>query len=552
MKEIGKLPDVGTVKNESDITTGTRIVINLKKTATLEIALSRLFKFTPMQTSYSIKNMVLVDAKVGNETRVRPKNLNLKELLVQFINHRQVIVVRRTQFELKKAKERAHILEGRKIVVDNLDEVIKTIRASNTAADAQSTLIQMFTLSEIQVKDILALPLRSLTRFDREKIIEEYEVILKAIQTFQEILGSENRISEIIISEIDEILKKYGDSRRTEILLDDSEGFQDWTDKTEEDFIAKEDIVITLTSNGYIKSISTDVYNAQHRGGKGIKSMEITKDDFLQELVVASTHDTVLFLTVQGRVYRVRGYQIPMSKQRVTKGVNIVNLLKMEKEDRIVTIIPIKDFEKDQYLILATKNGIIKKSPLGDYEKIRTTGIIAQKLREGDRIVGAKITDGLKEIILATRKGKAIRFKESDVRVVGRSSIGVMGIRLNKDDYVVDLSIVDENKTLLTVCENGFGKRSKFDKYRITRRNGKGIINIKATERNGEVIAVKSVLDEDNLLMVANDGKIIQITIKDIRTIGRATSGVTLMRLEKDSGVKISSIAIISNQGSEE
>ncbi|MHA2113333.1 MAG: DNA gyrase subunit A, partial [Candidatus Hodarchaeales archaeon] len=552
MKEIGKLPDVGTVKNESDITTGTRIVINLKKTATLEIALNRLFKFTPMQTSYSIKNMVLVDAKVGNETRVRPKNLNLKDLLVQFINHRQEIVVRRTQFELKKAKERAHILEGRKIVVDNLDEVIKTIRSSNTAADAQSTLIQMFSLSEIQAKDILALPLRSLTRFDRDKIIEEYDEIVKAIQTFQEILGSEKRISEIIVSEIDEILKKYGDSRRTEILLDDSEGFQDWTDKTEEDFIAKEDIVITLTSNGYIKSISTDVYNAQHRGGKGIKSMEITKDDFLQELVVASTHDTVLFLTIQGRVYRVRGYQIPMSKQRVTKGVNIVNLLKMEKEDRIVTIIPIKNFENDQYLLLATKNGLIKKSPLTDYENIRTTGIIAQKLREGDRIVGAKITDGLKEIILATRKGKAIRFKESDVRVVGRSSIGVMGIRLNKDDYVVDLSIVDENKTLLTVCENGFGKRSKFDKYRITRRNGKGIINIKATERNGEVIAVKSVQDEDNLLMVANDGKIIQITIKDIRTIGRATSGVTLMRLEKGSGVKISSIAIISNQGSDE
>jgi len=546
MKEIGKLPDIGSVKNESDITTGTRIVINLKKTATLEIALNRLFKFTPMQTSYSIKNMVLVDAKVGNETRVRPKNLNLKDLLKQFIDHRQEIVVRRTQFELKKAKQRAHILEGRKIVVDNLDEVIKTIRNSNTAADAQKALIQIFSLSEIQAKDILALPLRSLTRFDRDKIIEEYNEILKAITNFQEILGSEKRISEIIIAEIDEIIKKYGDSRRTEILLDDSEGFQDWTGKTEEDFIAEEDIVITLTSNGYIKSISTDVYNAQHRGGKGIKSMDITRDDFLQELVVASTHDTVLFLTVQGRVYRVRGYQIPMSKQRVTKGVNIVNLLKMEKEDKIVTIIPVKAFEKDQYLLLATKNGLIKKTPLKDYGNIRTTGIIAQKLREGDLIIGAKITDGSNEVIIATRKGKAIRFKESDVRVVGRSSIGVMGIRLNKGDYVVDLSIVDEKKTLLTVCENGYGKRSKFDKYRITRRNGKGIINIKATERNGEVIAVKSVRDEDNLLMVANDGKLIQITIKDIRTIGRATSGVTLMRLEKESGVKLSSVAIIS------
>jgi DNA gyrase subunit A len=546
MKEIGKLPDIGSVKNESDITTGTRIVINLKKTATLEIALNRLFKYTPMQTSYSIKNMVLVDAKVGNETRVRPKNLNLKDLIEQFIDHRQEIVVRRTQFELKKATERAHILEGRKIVVDNLDEVIKTIRNSNTAADAQVALIQTFSLSEIQAKDILALPLRSLTRFDRDKIVEEYKEIMKAIQNFQEILGSETRISEIIVSEIDEIIKKYGDSRRTEILLDDSEGFQDWTGKTEEDFIAKEDIVITLTSNGYIKSISTDVYNAQHRGGKGIKSMDITRDDFLQELVVASTHDTVLFLTVQGRVYRVRGYQIPMSKQRVTKGVNIVNLLKMEKDDKIVTIIPVKAFESNKYLLLATKNGLIKKSPLKDYGNIRTTGIIAQKLREGDLIIGSKITDGSNEIILATRKGKAIRFKESDVRVVGRSSIGVMGIRLNKGDYVVDLSIVDQNKTLLTVCENGYGKRSKFDKYRITRRNGKGIINIKATERNGEVIAVKSVQDEDNLLMVANDGKLIQITIKDIRTIGRATSGVTLMRLERESGVKISSVAIIS------
>ncbi|MCK4848105.1 MAG: DNA gyrase subunit A, partial [Candidatus Heimdallarchaeota archaeon] len=533
--------------NESDITTGTRIVINLKKTANLDIALNRLFKYTPMQTSYSIKNMVLVDAKVGNQTRVRPKNLNLKELIVQFIDHRQEIVVRRTQFELKKAKERAHILEGRKIVVDNLDEVIKTIRNSNTAADAQNALVQAFSLSEIQVKDILALPLRSLTRFDRNKIVDEYKEILKAIQNFQEILGSDKRISEIIVSEINEILKKYGDSRRTEILLDDSEGFQDWTDKTEEDFIAKEDIVITLTSNGYIKSISTDVYNAQHRGGKGIKSMEITKDDFLQELVVASTHDTVLFLTIQGRVYRVRGYQIPMSKQRVTKGVNIVNLLKMEKEDKIVTIIPIKAFEDDQHLVLATRNGLIKKSPLKDYQNIRKTGIIAQKLREGDRIIGAKITNGLSEIILATKKGKAIRFKESDVRVVGRSSIGVMGIRLNKGDSVVDLSIVDENKTLLTICENGYGKRSNFDKYRITRRNGKGIINIKATERNGDVIAVKSVHDEDHLLMVANDGKLIQIAIKDIRAIGRATAGVTLMRLERDSGVKLSSVAIISN-----
>ena len=546
MKEAGKFPEIGSVKNESNIIRGTRIVINLKQSANVEVVLNRLFKFTPMQISYSIRNMVLVDAKVGDEVKIRPKNLNLKELLTQFIDHRHEIVVRRTEFDLNKARERAHILEGRKIVVENLDEVIKLIRGSSNGAEAQTSLISTFSLSEIQAKDILALPLRSLTRFDRDKLLQEYKETLAAIKDYEDILGSEQRIMEIIVNEIDGIKSKYGDPRRTSIVLDDSDSYENWTDKTEEDFITKEDIVITLTSNGYIKSISTDMYNSQHRGGKGIKSMDIGKDDFLQEMIVASTHDTILFFTVQGTVYRYRGFQIPMSKQRVTKGVNIVNLLKMDRTDKIVAVIRVKEFTPDHYLVLATKNGLIKKSSLSDYEKIRSTGIIAQKLRETDRIIGAKVTDGTKGIILATKKGKAIRFKESDVRVVGRSSLGVMGIRLNAEDSVVDLAIVDENMTLLTICENGYGKRSKFDKYRITRRNGKGVINIKATERNGDVIAVKSVNEKDLLLMVANDGKLIQIQLEDIRTIGRATSGVTLMRLEKETGVKISSVAIIS------
>ncbi len=546
MKEAGKFPEIGSVKNESNIIRGTRIVINLKQSANLEVVLNRLYKFTPMQTSYSIKNMVLVDAKVGDEVKIRPKNLNLKDLLTQFIDHRHEIVVRRTEFDLKKARERAHILEGRKIVVENLDEVIKIIRGSSNGSEAQSALISNFPLSEIQAKDILALPLRSLTRFDRDKILQEYKEILEAIKDYEDILGSEQRIIGIIISEIDEIKSKYGDPRRTRIVLDDSDSYENWTDKTEEDFITKEDIVITLTSNGYIKSISTDVYNSQHRGGKGIKSMEIGRDDFLQEMIVASTHDTILFFTVQGRVYRVRGFEIPISKQRVTKGLNIVNLLRMDRTDKIVSVIRVRDFNPDHFLVLATKNGLIKKSSLTDYENIRTTGIIAQKLRDDDMIIGAKITDGTKGIILATKKGKAIRFKESDVRVVGRSSLGVMGIRLNSDDSVVDLAIVDEKMTLLTVCENGYGKRSTFDKYRITRRNGKGVINIKVTQRNGDVIAVKSVTEEHLLLMVANDGKLIQMQMKDIRVIGRATSGVTLMRLERDSGVKISSVALIA------
>jgi DNA gyrase subunit A len=547
MKESGKLPDIGIVKNESNIIRGTRIVINLKKSANLDIVLNKLFKYTPMQISFSIKNMALVDARVGNEIRFRPKNLNLKELLTQFIGHRHDIVVRRTEFNLRKAMERAHILEGRKIVVENLDEIIKIIRASETATEAQSSLISNFSLSEIQAKDILSLPLRSLTRFDRQKIIKEYQDILQAIKEYQSILESEDRIIGIISEEIKEIIDKYGDARRTEILQDDSEGFQDWTGKTEEDFVTKEEMVITLTQQGYIKSIPAETYSAQHRGGVGVKSMEIGKDDFLKEMIIASTHDTILFLTIKGKVFKVRGYQIKKSKQRVTKGINIVNLIRMDQNDKIQAMIPVSNFNDKYYLVLATRKGLIKKTSLSDYANIRSTGIIAIQLREQDKIVGVKVTDGNKEIMLATLNGKAIKFNEKEVRSVGRSSIGVLGMRLRPNDFVVDMAIVDESKTLLTVCEMGYGKRTKFNQYRRTRRNGKGVINIK-TERNGNVIAVKSVAETDYLLIVASDGKLIQIPIKSIRTIGRSTSGVTLMRLEKTKGVKISSVAILSEE----
>ncbi len=546
MKDSGKLPEIGNIKNESNLIHGTRIVINLKKAANLDIVLNRLFKYTPMQISYSIKNMALVDARVGNETRFRPKNLNLKELITQFIDHRLEIVVRRSEFELRKAQERAHILEGRKIVVENLDEILSVIRSSETGAEAQKTLMNQYSLSEIQAKDILSLPLRSLTRFDRQKIIKEHEEILKAIQNYQEILKSEDRIFDIITEELEEIKRKYGDERRTEILRDDSEGFQDWNGKTEEDFIPKEDVVITITQNGYIKSISAEAYTAQHRGGKGIKSMEIGKDDFLKEMIVASSHDSILFFTVKGRVFKVRAYQVPLSKQRVTKGINIVNLIRMEKDDEIETMIPVSEFDANYFLVLATKSGLVKKTPLGDYANIRSTGIIAIQLRDQDMIVGVKVTDGTKDMMLATQKGKAIRFFEAEVRAVGRSSIGVLGIQLRPQDIVVDMAIVDEKKTLLTVCENGYGKRTEFNRYRITRRNGKGVINIKTRERNGDVIAVKSVANADYLMLVASDGKLIQTPIKDIRTIGRSTSGVTLMRLDKSKGVKLTSVAILS------
>ncbi|WP_455141626.1 DNA gyrase subunit A [Candidatus Hodarchaeum mangrovi] len=548
MKESGKLPEIGSVKNESNIIRGTRIIINLKKSANLDIVLNRLFKYTPMQNSYTIRNMVLIDVPVGDEIRLRPKLLNLKQLISHFIKHRHEIILKRTQYELRKAEERRHILEGRRIVVENLDEVIAIIRKSETAADAQILLMDQFSFSEIQVKDILSLPLRSLTRFDRQKIIEEYNKILHSIDDYKDILAKERRQFEIMVDELEEIKKKFGDKRRTEIVDDSSQGFEDWSGKAEEDFISKEDIVITLTNNLYIKSISAEAYNVQQRGGKGIKSMEIGKDDFLKEMIISSTHDTVLFFTEKGKVYRVKGYEIPRSKQRVTKGVNIVNLLKLDPEDEIEAMIPISDFEEERYLILATQYGMIKKTPLSDYANIRSTGIIAIQLKDSDKIVGVKITDGKKDIILATSNGKAIRFSENEVRAVGRSSIGVRGIQLNTkaNDTVVDLAIVDENKTLLTVCENGYGKKSEFDKYRHTRRNGKGVINIRTTRRNGNVIAVKAVADTDDVLMVASDGKLIQIPITGIRVIGRATSGVTLMKL--DEGITISSVAILSNE----
>jgi DNA gyrase subunit A len=430
-------------------------------------------------------------------------------------------------------------------VVENLDEIIAMIRASESSTHAQEALQAKFSLTEIQAKDVLALPLRSLTRFDRQKILDEHEEVLKKIVEFESILEDHLRIYDIIVSELQEIKKKYGDPRRTEIT---AESF-DWSEKTEEDFITEEDIVITLTNNGYIKSMSAETYKAQHRGGKGIKAMDIAKDDYLKEMIVCSTHDTLLFLTVKGMVFTKRGFQIPMSKQRVTKGVNIANVLKLERDDEIRTIIPVSQFDSENYLIIATKRGIIKKTPLNDYEKVRSTGIIAQRLRENDVIIGAKITDGSRGIILATLKGKAIRFPEEQIRVVKRSSIGVLGIRLNEGDYVVDLALVDPNKTLLTVSENGYGKRSEFKHYRITKRNGKGVINMKTTERNGNVIAVRSVTEGDYLLMVADDGKLIQIQIESIRVIGRATAGVTLMRTGE--GVKISSIAILSSTNSD-
>ncbi|MFW9779925.1 MAG: DNA gyrase subunit A [Candidatus Heimdallarchaeota archaeon] len=543
-KELGKLADVGSVRNESSIINGTKIVITLKRNANLDIVLNRLFKYTPMQTSFSIRNMVLVDELVGETTRYRPKLLNLKGLITEFINHRFQIVERRTQYDLRKARERAHILEGRKIVVANLDEIIALIRASESGPHAQESLKEKFSLSEIQAKDILALPLRSLTRFDQEKIIREYDETLRQIKEYESILENKDRIYEIIVEELKEIKKKHGDPRRTLIR---SESL-DWSEKTEEDFITKEDIVITLTSKGYIKSIPAETYKAQHRGGKGIKAMEIAKDDYLKEMIVCSTHDTLLFLTVKGLVYTKRGFQIPISKQRVTKGVNIANVLKLERDDEIRTIIPVSEFNDGHFLITATKMGIIKKTPLKDYERIRSTGIIAQRLRDNDVIIGAKVTDGSRGIILATLKGKAIRFPEDEIRVVKRSSIGVLGIRLNQGDYVVDLALVHPGKTLLTVTENGYGKRSEFKHYRITKRNGKGVINMKTTKRNGDVIAVRSVAEDDYLLLVANDGKLIQIEISSIRVIGRATAGVTLMRVKREEGVKISSIAILSSE----
>ncbi len=515
-----KIEGISDIRDESD-REGMRIVVELKRDEVSEVILNNLFLHTQMQGTFGVINLSIVDGQ--------PKILNLRELLRQFIRFRKEVVTRRTIFELKKAKERAHILEGLKIAIDNLDEVITLIRKSKGPQEAKDGLIKRFKLSEIQAQAILDMKLQRLTALEREKIVEEYKEILKLIKRLEELLASEKLLMEVVVDELKEIKKQFGDERRTEIIEKTGE-------ITMEDIIAEEDMVVTVTHGGYIKRNPTSLFRIQRRGGKGKTGMTTREEDFVEALFVASTHSYILFFTNKGKVYSLKVYDIPQAGA-AAKGKAIVNILNLTQDEKITAFLPVKEFAEGKFIVMATKYGVIKKTDLQAFSNIRSGGIIALGLDEGDELIATRLTDGSKEIFIGTREGQAIRFNEEQVRDMGRTARGVRAINLAKEDAVVSMEALEEGKTILTVTERGYGKRTEIKEYRSQLRGGMGIINIKVTEKNGMVAGIAQVNTEDELVITTNIGKIIRIAMKDVSVIGRNTQGVKLIGVEKDERV---------------
>ncbi|OGC90483.1 MAG: DNA gyrase subunit A [candidate division Zixibacteria bacterium RBG_16_53_22] len=517
-----KIEGISDLRDESD-RDGMRIVIELKKDAQADIVLNQLFKMTQMQSTFGMIMLALVNGE--------PRVLNLAELLQHFIDHRHEVVLRRTRFELDEAERRAHILEGYKIALDNLDAVIKLIRASKDPAEAKDGLMKRFMLSEIQAQAILDLRLQRLTGMEREKIIEEYEATIKLIAELNEILASRARRMRIIKDELKEMKSKYGDDRRTQIIEEEIN-----EDFSIEDLIAEEDMIVTITHSGYIKRLSTSSYRRQGRGTKGVIGMETKDEDFAEHVFVASTHNYILFFTRRGRCHWLKVHEIPQGG-RLAKGKAIVNLIGIDKDDSVSAFVPVRNFDTDEFIILATKQGQIKKTEIRSFANPRRDGIIAMTLPKDDELIEAGMCDGTADIVLATRKGMAVRFPETKVRDMGRAAYGVRGIDLKAGDYVVGMVVIRRESSLLTVSENGFGKRSEIADYRVTNRGGKGVINIRMSERNGEVVAIMEVVDGDELLLITQRGIVNRLAISSIRTIGRATQGVRLMSLGAEDKV---------------
>jgi len=455
--------------------------------------------------------------------------LNFKEILEHFILHRKDVIIRRTIYDLRKAEERAHILEGLKIALENLDEVVRLIRESKTPPEARTGLMERFGLTQIQAQAILDMRLQRLTGLEQQKILEEYEQIIKDIQWFRQILSEEKLVLDIIKNELTQIEEMYGDARRTRIVEETKE-------ITLEDMIVEEDMVVTISNNGYIKRTPITLYQAQKRGGKGKTGMGTKEEDFVTSLFVASTHHTFLFITNQGRVYWAKVYDIPQSA-RQSRGKAIVNLLNFQENEKLATVLAVPAFEPGYYVLMATKNGLVKKTELMAYSRPRAGGIIAINIVEGDELISARITNGALNVFMCTAMGKSIRFHESDVRPTGRSAQGVLGMRMEKKDRIVGLEVLSYGQTLFTVTENGYGKRTSIDEYPVQKRGGKGVITIKTSERNGQVIGILLVDDEDDIMLVANSGKIIRMAVKDISTISRNTQGVRVISIEPEEQV---------------
>lgn len=525
---------IADLRDESD-REGMRIVIELRREAPAEIILNKLYKHTQMQDTFGAILLALVDGQ--------PKILTLKEILILFLEHRHEVITRRTEFELAQAEKRAHILEGLKIALDHIDAIIKLIRASKSPAEAKSGLMKKFELSEIQAQAILDMRLQRLTRLERKKVEDEYLELIKLISKLKGILESKTQRMQMIKEELSELKKKYSDLRRTEIREEEEEF-------TIEDLIAEEDMVITVTHNGYIKRLGVGSYRRQSRGGRGVIGIETKEEDFVEHLFIASTHDYILFFTDKGRCYWVKVYQLPQGG-RLAKGKPIVNLLELGPEENIAAFVPVSKFDEKLYVVMATKNGVIKKTSLSAFSNPRRVGINAINIPENDQLIEARITDGSCDIVMGTKCGQAIRFPEDKVRAMGRSAYGVRGIALGKKDQVVGMVVIKRDTTLLVVTENGYGKRTNISDYRITNRGGKGIINVRTSERNGQVVDIKTVEDEDELMLITSKGIIIRQPVKQIKVIGRSTQGVKLMNLHAGDKVKDVARVIKSEEESE-
>ncbi|HXV59371.1 MAG TPA: DNA gyrase subunit A [Vicinamibacteria bacterium] len=511
-----KIEGIADIRDESD-RNGMRIVIDLKRGEVAQVVLNNLYKHTALQTGFGIILLAIADS--------RPKVLSLLELLRLFLDFRRDVVRRRTAFELSKAEERAHLLEGFVVALDHLDEVIALIRGSASPAEAREGLMGNFELTEVQAQAILDMQLQRLTGLEREKIATEYEEIKEKIAELKAILASESRIDAIVREELEETKERFGDDRRTEIVAKTQE-------ISVEDMIAEEDMVITVSHSGYIKRSALSVYRKQKRGGKGRIGMTTREEDFVDRLFVASTHSYILIFTDRGKVYWLKVHEIP-SVSAAGKGKAIVNLVSMGRTEKLADVCSVKEFPEDRFVLMATRKGIIKKTPLSAYGNPKSTGIIAISIDDEDELIAATITDGASEAVLASRNGKAIRFSETDVRPMGRTARGVKGIELRGDDIIASMAVVEEDGTLFTVTDRGFGKRSRVDDYRVQTRGGKGVINVKTTSKNGRVVAVPFVRDEDEVMVITAHGMIMRLRVQDFAILGRATQGVRLIQLEE-------------------
>ena len=530
-----KVEGISDLRDESS-REGMRVVIELKKDANPNIVLNHLYKHTQLQDTFG----VILLALVNNE----PMVLNLKQILELYLKHQEEVITRRSRYELNKAEERAHILQGLLIALDHIDEVIRIIRSSKNVAEAKEKLIESFGLTDVQAQAIVDMRLRALTGLEREKLENEYAELQAKIAELKAILADEKKLLGVIRDEITIIRNKYGDDRRTSIGIDDDE-------ITIEDLIKKESTVITMTKLGYIKRMTVDNFRSQNRGGKGIKGMSTLDDDYIEDLLMTSTHHYIMFFTNKGKVYRIKAYQIPESS-RIARGTAIVNILQLEPGEKITAMIPIKDYKHDSYLFMATKKGIVKKTSIKEYDNIRKTGILSINLREDDELIEVKVTSNENDIFLVTKQGKCIRFSEQDVRPTGRTSMGVIGMTLDSDDEIIGMQLDTQGDSLLIASENGMGKRTSLDEFNRQYRGGKGVLCYNITDKTGFVIGAKAVNDSHEIMMITSGGIIIRMPVNGISKIGRYTSGVKLMNIDVEKDIKVASIAKVRETETEE